>query len=881
MKPPFEEAFYMEKNKKKINGSIEEKLTSFSSMSPAEVFEYFDINNDGLDGKQIEDGQEKYGPNVINTGNKDSVFTRLMEAIINPFNIVLLVVVGVSYFTDVVLSPEPSYATIIMLIIIVAISSITSFVQSQKSDAAAKALQQMIVTKVNVVRQGRKMQISIEDCVPGDLVILGSGDLIPGDVRFIETKDLFVDQAQLTGESNPVEKYMDLREAENITDLSNIGFMGCDIVSGSARAVVIATGNDTYFGSMSKTLNKQGEKSVFDKNMESITNLLIRFMLVMIPVIFAANYFTKNDLLDSVIFAITIAVGIMPEMLPVMITSSLAKGAISMSKKKTIVKHLGSIQTFGEMDILCTDKTGTLTQDEIILEKYLDASGKEDIRILRHAFLNSYFQTGLKNLMDRAIIARGEKEGLDYLKRSYVREDEIPFDFSRRKMSVVLRDRNLKRQLITKGAVDEIIANCAFVEIDGEVKQMNEELMKNAYRISEENGEEGIRVIAVAQKNEIPAIDEFSAEDEKDMVLLGFIGFLDPPKESSVSAIKALKENGIRTVVLTGDSKAVAINICNRIGIDTSYSYSGSDVEMMNDGQLKNACKKAQVFAKLNPLQKKRIVEAYQELGHVVGYMGDGINDAPPLKQADVGISVDTAVDIAKEVADIILLEKDLNVLDEGVKEGRRTFANMNKYLKMAISGNFGNMISVLIASIALPFLPLKPVHILVQNILNDFAQFGMPYDNVEEEYIEKPMEWDVTSLKQFMFYFGLTSTVLDVLCFLVLWFVFKFNTPEKAGFFQCGWFIFGVISQTLVIHTIRTHKLPFINGRAGRQLTLSTLAVVIVTLIIGLSKIAYVLDMDPVPYSYLGWLALLMVVYMLLAQVMKNIYIRRFKKWI
>ena len=871
----------MEKNKQKINSTVEDRLTSFSAMPVQEVFDFFKVTNDGLNGEQIEAGQEKFGPNIITTGNENSVFTRIRDALINPFNLVLMAVIVVSYFTDVVLASPPSYATIVMLIIIVLISSITSFVQAQKSDAAAKALQEMIVTKVNVIRQGMKMQISIEECVPGDLVILGSGDLIPGDVRFIETKDLFVDQAQLTGESNPVEKYTDNREAENITDLSNIGFMGCDIVSGSARAIVVATGNQTYFGNMSKTLSNQNEKSVFDKNMESITTLLIRFMLVMVPVIFAANFFTKHDLLGSVIFAITIAVGIMPEMLPVMITSSLAKGAIAMSKKKTIVKQLGSIQTFGEMDILCTDKTGTLTQDEIVLEKYMDATGKEDIRVLRHAFLNSYFQTGLKNLMDRAIISRGEKEGLDYLKKSYVREDEIPFDFARRKMSVVLRDRKLKRQLITKGAVDEIIANCAFIEIDGKVKPMTEELMKNAYRISEENGEEGIRVIAVAQKNEIPDIDEFSAEDEKDMVLLGFIGFLDPPKESSKTAIEALKKNGIRTVVLTGDSKAVAINICKRLGIDTEYSYSGSDVEMMNDGQLKNACKKAQIFAKLNPLQKKRIVETFQDLGHVVGYMGDGINDAPPLKQADVGISVDTAVDIAKEVADIILLEKDLMVLDEGVVEGRKTFANMNKYLKMAISGNFGNMISVLIASLALPFLPLKPVHILVQNILNDFAQFGMPYDNVEQEYIEKPMEWDTNSLKSFMFYFGLTSTIMDLLCFAVLWFIFGYDTVEEAEFFQCGWFMFGVISQTLVIHTIRTHRLPFVGGKAGYQLILSTSIVVIITLLMGLTDFAYILDMKPLPVSYVMWLAILCVIYLLLAQLMKNIYIKKFKKWI
>ena len=860
---------------------VDDVLTSFSKMSQADLFAHFSLNNDGLSAQQIEERKEKYGPNVIKTDNHDSLFYRLKEAIINPFNIVLLIVTAVSYFTDVVLPEEPSFATIIMLLVIVFISSAVSFIQSQKSDAAAKALQQMIVTKVNVIRQGLKMQIGIEECLPGDLVILGSGDLIPGDVRFFETKDLFVDQAQLTGESEPVEKYMDFREGDNITDLSNIGFMGCDIVSGSAKAVVLLTGNDTYFGNMSKTLQNIEEKSVFEKNMESITSLLIRFMLVMIPVIFLSNYLTKHDLLGSIIFAITIAVGIMPEMLPVMMTSSLAIGAISMSKKKTIVKHLGSIQTFGEMDILCTDKTGTLTQDEIILEKYLDATGKEDLRVLRHAYLNSYFQTGLKNLMDRAIISRGEKEGLSYLKKSYVREDEIPFDFARRRMSVVLRDRKLKRQLISKGAVDEIIANCAYVEIDGEVREMNEELMKKAYQISEDNGAEGIRVIAVAQKNEIPAVDEFSTEDEKDMVLLGFIGFLDPPKESAAQAIEALKNNGIRTVVLTGDSQAVAINICKRIGIDTTYSYNGSQIEMMNDGQLKNACRKSQLFAKLNPIQKKRIVETYQDLGHVVGYMGDGINDAPPLKQADVGISVDTAVDIAKEVADIILLEKNLNVLDEGVIEGRKTFANMNKYLKMAISGNFGNMISVLIASLALPFLPLKPVHILVQNILNDFAQFGMPYDNVEKDYIEKPMKWDIDSLKSFMVYFGLTSTLLDILCFLILWFVFGYNRIEHADAFQCGWFMFGVISQTLVIHTIRTHKLPFVSGMPGKQLLISSFTIVIVTLILGLTDIAYILDMAPLPYTYILWIVVLMAVYLFITQIIKNIYIKRFKKWI
>ncbi|MBR0386018.1 MAG: magnesium-translocating P-type ATPase, partial [Erysipelotrichaceae bacterium] len=558
-----------------------------------------------------------------------------------------------------------------------------------------------------------------------------------------------------------------------------------------------------------------------------------------------------------------------------------AKGAIAMSAKKTIVKRLGAIQTFGEMDVLCTDKTGTLTEDQVILEKYLNARGEEDRRVLSHAFLNSYFQTGMKNLMDRAIISRGEKEGLSRLKREYVREDEIPFDFSRRMMSVVMRDKNIKRQLITKGAVDEVISRCRYVDVDGKAEEINEHWLSIARNVADENGREGIRVIAVAQKNDIHDVNTFGIDDEKDMVLLGFIGFLDPPKESAKPALDNLKASGIRTVVLTGDSEGVAIAVAKRLGIDVTYTYNGSAVEKMSDEELAEACDRCYVFAKLNPMQKKRIVSIMQSQGHTVGYMGDGINDSPPLKQADVGISVDTAVDIAKEVADIILLEKDLQVLEDGVMEGRKTFANMNKYLKMAISGNFGNMLSVVIASLALPFLPLKPVHILVQNILNDFAQLGMPFDNVEPEYIEKPKKWNVEGIKKFMIYFGLLSTVLDVLCFLVLWYIMGYDSLDKAEFFQCGWFMFGVISQTIVIHTIRTHKIPFIQANASLQLYLSNILVVIVTLIIGMTGIALFFDMGKVPAIYGLWMAVLLSAYLLLAQIIKKLYIKINGEWI
>ena len=860
---------------------VESKLISLSGLDQKALFEKYEVDEYGLDPVQAADRLEEYGRNIIDFGKEKSLAVRIKDAIINPFNIVLLAVAAITFVTDVIMSDEPSLATFLMLVAVIIISATISFIQEEKSNSAAKKLQGMITNKLDVIRNDVELEVEIEELVPGDIVKLASGDMIPGDVRFIETKDLFIDQSQLTGESNPVEKFTTSEPNVGVTDLANIGFMGSNIVSGSAKAIILTTGESTYFGSMAKSLNSYEEKSAFEKNLDSVSKLLIRFMLITVPVIFIANFITKGSWLQSLMFGITIAVGIMPEMLPVIMNSSLARGAINMSRKKTIVKRLGAIQTFGEMDIFCTDKTGTLTQDEIILEKYMDVLGREDKRILRHAFLNSYFQTGLKNLMDVAIINRAEKEDLSYLKEAYVREDEIPFDFSRRRMSVVLKDKNGKRQLITKGAVEEILSICSFIEIDGEVKEITDELRTNAKKITEENNLEGIRVIAVAQKNNVHGVDVFGVQDESDMVLIGFVGFLDPPKESAGTAIAALKKNGVRTVVLTGDSEGVAINICGRLGISTEMTLTGAKIEAMSDDELKEACKKCDIFSKLSPYQKQRVVKMFQSNGHIVGYMGDGINDSLPLKQADIGISVDNAVDIAKEVADIILLEKDLMVLDEGVIEGRSTFANMSKYLKMSVSGNFGNMFSVLIASIFLPFLPMLPIHILVQNLLNDFAQLGMPFDHVESNYIEKPKKWDLSGIKSFMVIFGLLSTVLDVICFLVLWFVFGYNTPDKAGFFQCGWFMFGVISQTMVIHTIRTPMFPFIKDRASIQLTISTIAVIAVTLLIGFTGISALFSLPAMPISYLLWMIIMMLIYMIFAQILKTIYIKRHKDWL
>ncbi|MBQ4240059.1 MAG: magnesium-translocating P-type ATPase, partial [Oscillospiraceae bacterium] len=674
---------------------VEANLRVGSLLPVEELYQKYNSSDEGLSIVNIEDLLDEYGENRIDLGDENTLWKQLRDAIINPFNIVLLVVAVISFVTDVVLPVKKDYATFILIMSTVIISAIISFVQSARSDSAAKKLRNLITNKIEVIRDGVQQTVEVEELVPGDLLKLSSGDMVPADVRFFETKDTFVDQASLTGESNPVEKFTTAKGIEPITELPNIGFRGTNIVSGSAMALVLSTGDDTYFGNMAKSLVAVNEKNSFEKGIDEISRLLIRFMLVMLPIILVINLFTKDNLWDSIIFAITIAVGITPEMLPVIVTTTMAKGAVEMSKQKTIVKRLSAIQTFGQMDILCTDKTGTLTEDEIVLEKYMNVNGEEDQRILKHAFLNSYFQTGLKNLIDIAIINRADKEKMNIFKEKYVREDEIPFDFSRRRMSVVLKDDEGKRQLITKGAVDEVMSCCSFIDLGDEVVELTDERRKKAYAVYEENNRGGLRVLAVAQKNNVHDIYTFGVADESDMVLLGFVGFLDPPKESATEAIAALRRHGIETVVLTGDSEGVALHVCNRVGIEVGDMLTGREVESFNDEKLKERMQNCHLYAKLSPLQKQRVVRLYQEMGKTVGYMGDGINDSAALKQADVGISVDTAVDIAKETAGIILLEKDLNVLETGVTNGRKTFTNVLKYIKMATSGNFGNIISV------------------------------------------------------------------------------------------------------------------------------------------------------------------------------------------
>lgn len=876
-------------NRKNLSGQIqknkqdtERSLRSYAFLSAEELFERLSSTQVGLTGGEAENRLDEVGKNVITIGNKNTLSHNLREALINPFNIILLIVAVVTYFTDVVASKKPDYLTVIIILSLVFLSSLVAFVQGRRSNAAAEKLSQMISNKADVRRDGSLIDIPMDEVVPGDIVRLSAGDMLPADVRFLSTKDTFIAQAALTGESNPVEKFSDIRSKQDdaLTDLRNIGFMGSNIISGSATAVVLATGNNTYFGSMAKSLSGDRAKTSFERGVDSISKLLLRMMLVMVPAVFLINGLSKGDWPGALLFAVSIAVGLTPEMLPVIMTSTLAKGAVSMSKHKVIVRTLGAIQAFGEMDVLCTDKTGTLTEDRIILEKYINLHGEDDTRILRHAYLNSYFQTGLKNLIDIAIINRAAQYDLENILASYSRVDEIPFDFSRRRMSVVLSDKNGKRQLITKGAVEEIISICSFVELNGRVLSMDAETRRIALATYEAHNAEGLRMIAVAQKNEVPGSGAFGVSDEKDMVLIGFVGFLDPPKESAGAAITALREHGVRTVVLTGDSEGVAVKVCGKVGVNTSALITGRQIEKMDDDALLEAVGGCDLFAKLSPSQKERVVRAFQRAGHTVGYMGDGINDAPALRQADVGISVDSAVDIAKETADIILLKKDLMVLEEGVIEGRKTFGNIIKYIKMAASGNLGNIISVIAASIFLEFLPMLPVQILTQNLLCDFSQMGMPFDRVDREYIRKPRKWETRSIKSFMAFLGPVSSIFDILCFAVMWWALKANTSELSPLFQCGWFVFGTVSQVLAIHMIRTAKIPFVQSKPSPHLFFSTFVVAAAAIIVGFSGFAVGLDMLPLPAVFVPWLVIILAGYLLCVQSVKKIYIRKYGEW-
>lgn len=866
---------------------ISENLFQVSNVSIIELFSKLNASDKGLTEADVQERIDEFGDNKVTQKKERSFIVRFIKCFIDPFTLVLIALSLVSILTDIVFvaKEERDVKTVVIISIIVLISGVLKFVQEEKSTRAAENLKELVKTTTAVLRSETGIrEIDIEDVVPGDLIHLSAGDMIPADLRLVSSKDLFITQSSLTGESEPVEKYSESKNGSKdvgVFDLDNMCLLGTSVVSGSALGIVVATGDNTYFGAISKALNETKVETSFEKGVNSVSYLLIKFMLIMVPIVFFINGFTKGNWLEALLFAISVGVGLTPEMLPMIVTSNLAKGAVTMAKHKTVVKKLESIQNFGAMDILCTDKTGTLTLDKIVVEKYLDVNGLEDKRVLRHAYLNSYYQTGLRNLMDVAILEHGDEVNFNELEKNYVKVDEIPFDFSRRRMSVVIKDMEGKRQLVTKGAVEEVISICSMVELNGEVVSLTEEVKSKVFEIVTDLNKEGMRVIAVAQKNNIVDEKSFSVKDESEMILIGYIAFLDPPKESAKTAIKALNDNGVQVKILTGDNDAVTKKICSEVGIKISNILLGSEIEKMSDDKLKVEVENTNIFAKLSPLQKSRIVSILQENGHTVGFMGDGINDAPALKKSDVGISVDTAVDIAKESADIILLEKSLMVLEEGVIEGRKVFGNIIKYIKMTASSNFGNVFSVLVASIFLPFLPMLPIHLLVQNLFYSISQISIPWDTMDLEYLKVPRKWNADDIGKFMIYIGPISSIFDIETFLVMWFVFKANTPELQSLFQSGWFIEGLLSQTLIVHMIRTKKIPFIQSRAPKPVLLLTGIIMIIGIIVPFTSLGAALGFVSLPILYFPWLILILLSYCVFTQIIKDKYIKKFNSWL
>lgn len=759
----------------------------FAATHPTqETLGYLNTTLCGLEPGKVEENRSEYGSNKVTREKKKTLPQRLAGAFINPFTAILFCLALVSSFTDMIFPHFSLFGcvpkdfdclTVVIILTMVFLSGTLRFVQESRSGNAAEKLLAMITTTCTVTRKGQEMaEIPLDEVVVGDIVHLSAGDMLPADVRILDAKDLFVSQASLTGESEPIEKIPMVNETRDaITDYTNIAFMGSNVLSGSASAVVVTVGDHTLFGSMASEVAHEAVETSFSKGVNAVSWVLIRFMLVMVPLVFVANGITKGDWLSAFLFGISIAVGLTPEMLPMIVTTCLAKGAVSMSKKQTIVKNLNSIQNFGAIDILCTDKTGTLTQDKVVLEYHLNVNGEDDLRVLRHAYLNSYFQTGYKNLMDVAIIQKTEEEEADDpqlvdLSEHYVKVDEIPFDFARRRLTTVVQNRDGKTQMVTKGAVEEMLSICSFAECDGKVRPMTKELKSRILATVDDLNEKGFRVLAIAQKSNPSPAGAFGVTDECDMVLMGYLAFLDPPKESTADAIKALKAHGVTTKILTGDNDKVTRTICKQVGLKVRNMLLGSDLENMSDQELAKAAETTDVFAKLTPDQKARVVSVFRENGHTVGFMGDGINDASAMKSADIGISVDTAVDVAKESADIVLLEKDLMVLEEGIIEGRKTYANMIKYIKMTASSNFGNMFSVLAASALLPFLPMESLQLIFLNLIYDLSCTAIPWDNVDEEFISVPRKWDASSVGSFMMWIGPTSSVFDWMTYIFMY---------------------------------------------------------------------------------------------------------------
>ena len=886
----------MQTNKERLIAALQEPLES--------TFANYKTSALGLVDDQVEENRDTYGENVITKGQEDSMIKKIYESIINPFTVILLVIALVSFITNVWLAKpgEQDPTTSIIIVTLVLISGGIRFIQELRSDKAASNLSRMIVNTATVLRDGSEQEIPIDEIVVGDVIKLSAGDMIPADVVLIDSRDFFVQQSGLTGESDAVEKVClrkaDSQNLDSLLESESLAFMGTNVISGRATALVLVVGDETMMGAIEQTINTYDEPTSFEREMNTISWLLIRLMLVMVPVVFVINGLTDGDWLEAGVFALSVGVGLTPEMLPMIITASLAKGSIIMAKEKVVIKKLNAIQDLGAIDILCTDKTGTLTQDEIVLEYPLDIHGDLDLSVLRRAYLNSYFQTGLKNLMDRAIINRTHKEAKKHeivrdLDQTFHKIDELPFDFERRRMSVIVKDEDGVVSMVTKGALEEMLSVSTYVEYKGEIKRLTDEVRQEVLAEVAQLNEQGLRVLGVSYKTDLDENEIFSVEDEGDMILTGYLAFLDPPKPSAAPAIKALAEYGVTTKILTGDNEKVTQAVCEKVGLDVERILLGSEIDTMTDQELAQVVETTTVFAKLSPDQKARIILSLKNNGHKVGYMGDGINDAPSMKVSDVGISVDTAVDIAKETADVILLDKDLMVLEKGLVEGRKVYANMTKYIKMTVSSNFGNIFSLLFASIFLPFLPMAPVHLIVLNLIYDLSCIALPFDNVDKEFLKKPRIWEANSIMRFMAWIGPISSVFDIITYMLLYFLvvpmilghgYNHGVADAAAFimvFQTGWFIESMWSQTMVIHMLRSPKLPFIQSRPAFSVVVTTLAAAIFVTSLPYSPLAPILKLSQLNGLYFVLLFAIIVLYMLSVTVVKRIYIKKYKEWL
>ncbi|HEY9110403.1 MAG TPA: magnesium-translocating P-type ATPase [Rhodanobacteraceae bacterium] len=852
-------------------------------MDEAALLASLQTTHAGLDEEQIEDRLDRDGTNEAAHEKPPHWILQLARTFWNPFIIVLLVLAVVQLVTSDDLTGP------VIIAVMVGISVGLSFTQEFRSSRAAEKLKAMVRNTATVTRRAsdghsERIEVPVIELVAGDIVHLSAGDMVPADLRLLSAKDLFISQAILTGESLPVERAaleprITRSDAQTEPlDLPTVCYMGTNVVSGSATAVVVATGPRSYLGSLARTLTGQRAETGFDRGVKSVSWLLIRFMAVMVPIVFLIQGFGKGDWLEAFLFAISVAVGLTPEMLPLIVTANLAKGALAMSRRKVVVKQLNAIQNFGAMDVLCTDKTGTLTLDRIVLERHLDLDGEESDDALEYGYLNSHFQTGLKNLMDKAVLAHRDLEQ-SIAKWKVV--DEIPFDFQRRRMSVVLTEGQGEDLLVCKGAVEEMLSICAFAREGNRDMPLTDHRRSRIRAMTHALNEDGLRVLIVAVKRQ-PAVGRaYGVADEAGLAAIGCLAFLDPPKDTAHTAIAALGHHGVAVKVITGDNEAVTRKICREVGLDVEHSVLGRDIEELDDAALDDLVAHTTVFAKMSPLQKSRVVESLQRRGHTVGFLGDGINDAAALRRADVGISVDTATDIAKESADIILLEKNLMVLEEGVLEGRITFGNIIKYIKMTASSNFGNVFSMLIASIFLPFLPMLPLQILVLNLLYDISQLSIPFDRMDEEYVRRPRKWDASDIGRFMIRIGPTSSLFDVTTFLLLWFWFGANALGDQAFFQSGWFVESLLTQTLVVHMIRTRRIPFVQSAASAPVLGLTTAIIAVGIAIPFTTLGAKLGMVELPLEFFGWLGATVVAYCALTQIVKVIYMRRFARWL